>query len=46
MAVLLGLTGDGVSDRIGFFDFYVVCRIDVPGRDGVWPKVVAASLVP
>ena len=31
VAVFLGLTGDWVSDGIGFRDCGVVCRIGVPG---------------
>ena len=44
--VLLGLTGDWVSDEIGFCNCDIIFCIRVPGRDGVWPTGVSASLVP
>ena len=46
VAVFLGLTGDWVSDGIGFCDCYIICRIGVPGQDGVFLTGVAAGLVP
>ena len=35
VAVFFGLTGDWVSDGIGFCDCHIICRIGVPGQDGV-----------
>ena len=46
VAVFLCLTGDWVSDGIGFCNYDIIFRIGVSGQYGVWPMGVAVSLVP